>query len=125
MVLETDQLIWVVKPDGQGLRETTPPSHTAPPGAVRRVLPFESPAGVVAPGLSYSHVRVSESEDTVEDLPRTPGGGVDWKALDGDLATVKKGVGGLLTVEVTKNGRTRVFAGIVASPVTININPTP
>lgn len=139
MALGTDQLIWVTSFDGKGLCETTPPSQATPPGSPRRVMPFESPAGVpreptaglgAGPiGQSYSHVRALEPTAPLpsgsEELPRTPEGYLDWKALDGDLATVKQGVGGLLTVEVTKNGRMRVFTGVVATPITFNITPNP
>jgi hypothetical protein len=97
----------------------------------RKLFPFEGlpPASGLAAGIAQSCSHVSSPEpteecDPVEELPRTPEGHLDWKALDGDLTTVKKDADGLLTVEVTKNGRMRVFAGIVASPITINIKPT-
>lgn len=148
MALDTDQMIWV-QTLNQELHEVTPPGTppTQSPARIankaywkeradtmaRSLFPFEELPVAESSGLaagitqSYSHVSSAEPAEewsSTEELPRTPEGYLDWKALDGDLATVKQGVGGLLTVEVTKNGRMRVFTGIVASPITISINPT-
>lgn len=99
----------------------------------RELLPFDAVdcgglgGGGIGGGITRSYSHVSQPEcppDPVRELPRTPEGDLDWKALDGDLVTVKQGVDGLL-VEVTKLGRMQVFSGVLAKPVNISIHTNP